>query len=304
MVIRRTSFTEPGETLVVSPSPVQGALRFGSWVDFVGCRNDDAMVNPMAAVPLPVCSPDWGPGHQRWPGTRAQAMWHPLLWLPPRLSGRYALTDEDGNPMIESDDLWAVRVGLELTAAGLYNDIDATWTDVLSLVDIDIDSHAGINRVSEWLAGGSDEVLDVLDLSAVFEQVAQEAGSPDWALDVAMSEMDVLHAVCWASSANALLDHYNDLAEESTDVEAVKKGAEMLASLAGVSFAAVITGVRDGAANEASWWSDLTDRISSFSGSIQELTQGGPVETMVDRLMELHETYWPMMAQLAEQTTG
>lgn len=297
MATRRTSFTEPGEPLAVSPSPVQSALRFGSWVEMVGCTEDDALVTPMSSVPLPLYQQDWGHGKHRWPGTRPEAMWHPLLWLPPHLAGRYSMTAADGSTMIESDDLWAVRLAYEMTYSGLYDEDTATWTDVLSLVDIDIDTPEGVDRVGRWLNGSRDADLDKLDLSPIFAELNRQQDDADWAIRLAQSEMDSLRVIAWSSAAGSLLDHCEDIAEESKSLEDTKQGVGLLAAMAALSFAQLPGGPRDGASGEAAWWARLSQQIEAFHGTLKELSEG-LVEDMVGRLLEIHETYQPKVEQM------
>lgn len=299
MITRRSFFTEPGEPLIVSPSPVQAAIRFGTWTDFAGVMPDTALVSPMSSVPLPIYPPNWGPGRKRWEGTRPEAMWHPLMWLPPRLAGRYSMVGSDGEPMVESDDLWAVRIAYELMVSGLYEEESGTWLDVLSTIGLNIDEPGDLARVRAWLDGGEDRDLDRLDLTPLLDAVAEQQGDPDWAMSTATDEMDSLRIIAWASSAEALLDHCDDLAQESgEELEEVRRGGALIASLAGVAFAQMpVDGPED--AKPAIWWAGLGDEIEGFAGTARQLLDG-PMETMVGRLMEIREVYWPQLERLEQ----
>ena len=300
MTARRPFLTQPGEPLLVAPGPVAAALRFDSWLEFSGCTEQESLLSPMSAVPLPIYPEQWAPGFRRWEGTRPSAMWHPLMWLPDRVAARYSLTDSAGRAVVESDDLWAVRVGYELTATGLYDEATGTWLDALSPAGIDTDTDAGLNRVDAWLGGVPDPDLDGLDLTPIFDEVAAAHGSADWAIGLATAQLARLQVIAWASAADALLDHCDDLAIEAADDAAeLRRGGSLMATLAGVSFAAI---PRDGhdpsPGSEGQWWVALSDRIESFTGTATELT-AGPISQMVTRLMSIHEAYWPQLEQLA-----
>lgn len=296
MVIKRSFFTDEGEPLVVSPSPVQAALRLQAWIDFSGAPEGVTLLSPMCSVPLPVYPEVWTKPHRRWPGTSAAAMWHPLMWLPQRIAGRYVAAADE--PLLEGDDLWAARVAYELTASGLYDEATGAWTDVLSLIDIDIDDPASLERVQRWLDGADDRELDDLDLTPIFDEVAEQRGDEDWARKLAEAEIPSLRIVAWASASEALLDHCEDITNGTHhDLDELRFGGELLASLASGSFAQ-LPPTPSSSPDETAWWLDLADRIGEFTGSAADLVSG-PFDTMVGRLMEIREDYWPRMEELA-----
>lgn len=89
----------------------------------------ERVLGPLCAGPLPVSTkgPDGRP--ERWARANPAFMWHPLMWLPPHLALRSqyrAIDDCQGggtseDTTIESDEIWTIRVALELVNSGLYN---------------------------------------------------------------------------------------------------------------------------------------------------------------------------------------
>jgi hypothetical protein len=127
-------------------------------------------------------------------------MWHPLMWLPRGLCERFYLNDSDGNPTRREPDLvYMVRVALELTAAGLYDAETGAWLDVLSARGLDIESRRVRRRVSKWLDGAHDDVLDSIDLPPILSP------NEDWAFGEAVDLAAPLREAVWAIVANDLV---------------------------------------------------------------------------------------------------
>ena len=210
---RRSLLTEPDEHLLLPPSFLGANQRLESWCAYTGMSPDDVLHSPLVSVPLPLAA-TIPPGRRRWDGIRPEAMWHPLLWLPPRVtSGRQIRVEETGRTWREGPDEWAVRVALELSESApievggrkwvrmynfaganfvrpvtehdrylvdLYDPHTGTWLDVLSTVGLDTDDPADLARVERWLEGAPDPALDAIDL----ERLLLAGGrNPDWALD-------------------------------------------------------------------------------------------------------------------------
>jgi hypothetical protein len=164
-------------------------------------------------------------------------------------------------------------------------------------VDIDIDDPGALDRVQKWLDGGDDRVLNELDLGPIFDESAGQRGDEDWARRLAEAEMPSLRVVAWASASEALLDHCDDITSGNPDdFEELRFGGELLASLASGSFAQMPP--TPASPDQGKWWLDLADTIGGFTGSTDELVSG-PFDTMVGRLMEIREDYWPQMEELA-----
>lgn len=122
--LRRTTIHEPGESLLVSASPVEMALRFRDFQEMIGVANAFLYVSPLVTTPIPVYPASAfdeavdRPGHRRrWAGVHATAMWHPLTWLTPELAFRRRLVNAPEE--WETNDHWVVRLAIEMAAAGL-----------------------------------------------------------------------------------------------------------------------------------------------------------------------------------------
>jgi hypothetical protein len=83
----------------------------------------------------------------------------------------------------ESEEEWMVRVSLELTASGFYDTDTATFLDVMDWIHIDVDTEAGRRRIADWLAGVSDDDLDLFATGLELEGHLKSSNSPDWALN-------------------------------------------------------------------------------------------------------------------------
>jgi len=210
---RRSSDLGPGEHLLLPASVLDTTARLTAWKEFTGLGDDDLLLSPLSAVPLPM---PWTvpAGRRRWAGLRPEAMWHPLLWLPRRLATPCLLHDPArGRTRGEAYDEWALRVVLELVESApvvveggrwlllhdpahgrhvrpaepgddalepLYDVHSGTWLDVLATVGLDVDDPADLGRVRAWLDGAPDAALDGVDL----DRHLRARGRDDaWALD-------------------------------------------------------------------------------------------------------------------------
>ncbi|QQD76286.1 hypothetical protein I8920_00435 [Curtobacterium sp. YC1] len=80
-----------------------------------GIDAEHLLIDPVVTIPLPLSLvPDDETEPLRWPGTVPTMLWHPLAWLPERLSQPLTVTIDDGEEVTETDQEWAVRVALEL----------------------------------------------------------------------------------------------------------------------------------------------------------------------------------------------
>ena len=150
---RRSYMTEPGEPLEVASSVLRSAVRHRVFATDTGIDPAWMRPNPLCCVPLLTYPDAWPAGRRRWPRLRAAMLWHPLLWLPDRLATRYTLVDESDICSTEPDDIWCLRVCLELQAAGIYDPDTGTWLDVLSLAGLNCDDADTERRLDRWLPG-------------------------------------------------------------------------------------------------------------------------------------------------------
>ena len=297
--------TEPGEPLEVASSTLRSAARYRTWAADTGIGAEWLTPQPLCCVPLPVYPAGWPAGRRRWPGLRPAMMWHPLLWLPERLATRYTLLDDTGGRSTEPDDVWALRVCLEVQASGLYDADTGSWLDVLSLAGLDGDDPDTATRVAAWLNGRPDPVLDGLDLT----EHVDRPGDPDWAVFAAIAELPALQVISWAVTALDLLEACEELTETGGDTGRVRRAAAAIAALAGTNLRGLpddgglsVTGDRDPPADEPpagrgvnaedAWWDGMVNRIRLFTGDSGELL-GTLVRDMADRLAIILDLYAP-----------
>lgn len=207
---RRPLVTAPGESLLLLAEPWSRADRFQQMVDATGLDPDLLFDSDLLSMPLPLYFgvPD---GRRRWQGVRPDVLWCPLFWLPERLAKRAAVTYPDGSRVLETGDQWALRVALEMSAAGMYDPDSGEWFDVLAAWGLDITDDVDWARVSEWLDGAADPVLDEVSLDAFF-------ATDDDGVFHAMSRLlePTLRGAMWSHTAGALTGLVGFLADPAS----------------------------------------------------------------------------------------
>lgn len=293
---RRTLQNEPGEALLIARSALDTATRFSDWLDLSGLPAERVLADPLISVPVPLASARDGDA-RRWPAAvNPEIMWHPLMWLPERLARRYRVEAEDGSTRVESDAEWVVRLALELSMSSLYDLDSGTWLDVLSTVDLDIDDPAVQERVSTWLHGGADDILDNIDLSPL---VDVEAG-PDWALESAEEILPTLQPASWALLSDDLTKLVLEVVEGAATLEEARHQTDMIASLA-ISALASVPAAGDEEA-PAALWRRVIAELPHFDGSLDDLL-AGPLDQLSESFYAIRDDYWPFLELLAEATT-
>jgi hypothetical protein len=176
--VRRRRWVNDPESLLLSASPVADLEATVQAARFFGADPGGLLMSRMCTVPL-LLPETPRPVKRRFPdGVQAEALWHPLLWLPDSVSGRRTVPgDGRDGPRPEFDDAYAIRIAVTLMGAALYDPSDGTWADVLSLAGIDTDQEDHLARVRAWLGGGSDPALDAIDLSPYITPAAEELGA-------------------------------------------------------------------------------------------------------------------------------
>lgn len=213
--LRRRCILAPGTGLLLNDSALDAPERLDAFVALSGLDPTTLVTSRYCALPLPSAPT------RDATGVRSGYMWHPLMWLPPRLAGRMELPDGT----VEDRDGWAIRVSLELTVSGLYDPTSGSWFDVLAAVGIDVDNEVDQARVQDWLDGYPDEALDALSLSEHLDS----AGTW-WALDVAAEIRPVLREASDALVSNEL----SALVDAMTAPDSAARQEERRASLAAV----------------------------------------------------------------------
>lgn len=183
-----------GRVELVELGPATLGERLAEFVAETGLPNAQTVVGPMTAIPLPLYPTEF-PDGRRWAGVRPEVMWHPVMWLPRSPSQRRMIQTTNGVE-VEGDEMWAARVLLLLSAAGLHDEDNGTWLDVLAMYNIHVDTPEGRIRVQQWIDGFDDPDLNLIDL----DPLAGFPTDPDWAFAAANSSQEVLrpmsHYVC------------------------------------------------------------------------------------------------------------
>lgn len=233
---RRQWLTEPNEAIVLSTSAVRDLARAGEFAEAVGLDTGDIVLSRLSTVPFP--SPDVasGDGNRPWAGFEASFAWHPLAWLPEYVKARRAIPGvtytDDGSPVYETDDQYAARLAMELSASGLYDEVTGTWLDALAGFDLDIDTTEGLLRVQNWLSGDIDFDLDTLDLSEYFA-----TDDPDWALSAVLTLGDTFGNAAMHCAAADLREVVRSAVDDLLDAEAKdERGSSAAEALDDMSF--------------------------------------------------------------------
>lgn len=320
---RRPYLTEPGDPLLLPGSPIEHSLVYTRYQHHTGVPHEDMHTSTLVAVPIPLPPVDGFTEGRRWPNTRAEMMWHPLMWLPDWVTARYEV---DGR--VESADEFSVRVAIQLSECGLYDPVTGTWTDVLAEAGIDIDDPADLERVRQWLAGGEDSLLDnvtdviseVMDMAPVASEAAAEhLGVPMEDLEALVLGYDELHAhrlaretlpilreASWALTAEELLDALDDMADgdvvegaNPTDDDAAdyawNPGARRDLTVAFVQLAREFLA----GSEEVSRLDEVEQQLGAFHGDEHELFTG-PVAALRELLEEVRHHYQATLDALAK----
>lgn len=321
MFHRRPFLLHPGQSLIAAGDPIQAALDYQVSAEALGISPDHLMASRMTAVAIPENSGrPANRSRRRWEGTRPEMMWLPLLWLPHRLASRYRFQVVDGEvfaidpsspraenvltkPAVgfevytETQDLWALRVALEIEASGVYDTDTGTWFDVLAYIGINVDTPNHLARVQRWLDGADDNDLDLLDTGLELDRLITDQRDPTWALSSALSMHQSMLEGVWARGADSLLGMTDDLAVsimsgEVTKVAQAKSILSTVCMLAASWMQWYQSRPSDAKSAESLWWHEKATAISKFRGSLDDLSIG-PMKAIALRLQVIREDCWP-----------
>jgi hypothetical protein len=293
---RRRCLTSPGEPLLLARDPIESVIRFGQFAEQSGIDTTELVASHTVAVPLPIWPESWPACTRRWTGARSELMWHPLMWLPRHLANRVELPVEGNRQRRqESDDEWAIRVALEMTASGLYDQTTGTWLDVLATVDIDVDQPRAQARLATWLAGGPDSTLDGIDLT----HLTSSQEDPHWSSWAAVDLAPVLRRYSWALGSDALIDTLDSLPAEIDRYGMDRDAAVGVATTVATVGSTWIEGFPNSDGAEALRRSAV-ELVDSSPSTVAALIEG-PIARMSAALLEVRERFWPVMdSEIAE----
>jgi len=314
---RRPFLLAPHTPLVAAGDPIQAALDYATSIEALGISPEHIVVSRMASIAIPENSGrPRDRSRRRFPGTRADIMWLPLMWLPPRLAtkARFQLVDGDAfaiDPSFpgvtnvltkpakgfevytETDDLWALRLALELEAAGIYDTDSGTWFDTLAYIGIDMDKPSDVARVRRWLDGNKDADLDMLDTGLEMDRIITDQNDPMWALSSALSIHQTMLDRVWADGADSLLGMCDDLtlAVVSKEVTSVDQALRIISTVCQLSSGWMRwyqARPDDARQAESAWWVETNAWLARFTGTLDELISG-PLTVISSRLQGIRE---------------
>ncbi len=291
-VPRRVGQQAPGTQLLLDEDIIESSRRARAFSEFSGVAVRDMVLTPLSSLPVPIYNFATTPegratGLRRWAGTKPDAMWHPLMWLPPRLSRRFRYKDLAGREVYESDHLWAARVAMELHASGLYDSETGQWADVLAMSGLDVTDELDLARVEDWLAGDPDDVLDEISLDGFFN-----TDDPTWALVSLLALEDMLWQASWAITSDTLIDLVVSARDVDPDL-AVSAGS--VAASMGLSLLSGAVGAGDPVT--------LSERFLSLYTVLEETPSSSPaageaLDSLVDVLASVRDAHWPALDAL------
>lgn len=191
---KRKAYLESGRSVVLSLIPVEHVAIWGDFQDDSGIPPGSLVSSIMCPIPVPAYQADGGLPPKTRSATRAEMLWHPFLWLPEHIAARRNEDEVD-------NDLWALRVALEVQVIGLWDIEDGAWLDVCSTVGIDLDDADDLARAKEWLDGSADPALDSIDLT----DWTMDRKDPSWATYIAKEMFGGLLQVAWSEGASSQL---------------------------------------------------------------------------------------------------
>lgn len=281
--VRRRFLTEEGEALLLCHSAIDVLNRYDRWIRDSGIQPGDVASSHIVAVPLPRYS-TIEPGHRRWKGAKPSIMWHPLMWLPPRLANRTSVIAADGTELVEPEYLWQIRVCLELTASGLYDPQSGTWLDILSTIGMDVTDAETRQRIQDWLDGNDDDGLDAIDLSFHLD-----LPDIDWGMSLALDIHTEVNNAAWALMANDLLSIADIISSgQTSSIDDARNTIDTVLLLGREIFAGVPS---SNPGDNSRFWDSVEQRANTATtpeGLVKSCVQ--PLETYLTRI---RDAYWP-----------
>lgn len=277
MTNRRPYLTGPGDSLILPPSSFALNTLYESWVADTGIEPDRLVFSALVGSPLPLR--DFGRGPRGWDPQMNPAMfWHPLFWLPEAIA--LPLPPFDETEPEEPLDSWALRVGWEVVWSGMYDAEDGTWVDILSAYGLNIEERSVQARITAWLAGAADPVLDIIDLSDYV------TADQDATLALVADQIEPFRTAAWGVHADELLTglgHTLQAAKNEQDVRWAVAQFSYIALIAlgdtpplndgGQPFAGPWRTIMEEAENPNVPYATVQSRVTYLQQSLQSLAQ-------------------------------
>jgi len=182
-----------GDDLLCCKSGYQLILGWEDFTSHAGLQPEMVFSDSVITTPIPL--------RTRVSTLTPEALWHPLFWLPEWLQ----LADG------ELETVWAVRVGLAMTEAGIYAP-RLGWRDLLYDIDLHTSDEDDGARILSWLAGTADDQLDQLSLEPYLDQVDQTEIA-----EIADAITPAVEARAWALMADELVEIAAEVLDDGED---------------------------------------------------------------------------------------
>lgn len=306
---RRPFLLLPGEPLLIPHNATNLAVRTTEFTQQTGLEVSDCIMTTAVPLPLPFYRDDYASTPRRIDAMKTSFMWHPLAWLPTDVAGRYTMTDDEGNSIMEPDDVWQVRIALIMNEAGLYDVETGTWFDILSAFGIDIDDPDDYARVDAWRNGEPDTELDAIepDLASMIQSIDDDQ---DWAIKAAAEIVDLAFAVSWGELAYSIKTEFDEITSpliegKTDDVRAVARELDGVAWL-GLSmlFHVPVKVLEEGTAeniddgpNSEEFWQGVVNTIEESDSPEDAIDL---IDNALGAIIAYAEPFTPALGQVGE----
>lgn len=280
--------TGPGDSLILPPSSFNLATMFETFVTDTGIDPDRLVYDPVVGAPLPMR--DYGRGPQGWdPALNPAMFWHPLFWLPDAIAVPLDFHDQNGDEQEESLDLWALRVAWEVVWSGMYDAEDGTWADILDLYGLDVDAPDVQARITAWLGGAPDPVLDTINLSAYISE------TQDTTVLLVVDQAEPFRTASWGVHADELVTGLGHLLREANTEEEYRWAVGQIAYVATLALGDTPP-LNDGGQPFAAAWATITEEADNPNTAIQTIQ--ARAQYLQQSLTSLARVFYPEYQQL------
>jgi hypothetical protein len=285
---RRSYMTGPGDSLILPPSSFNLATMFESFVADTGIDPDRLVFDPVVGSPLPMR--DYGRGPQGWdPELNPAMFWHPLFWLPDAIAVPLDFHDQNGDEQEEDLNLWALRVAWEVVWSGMYDAEDGTWADILSLYGLDVEAPDVQARITAWLSGAADPVLDTVNLAEYISE------NQDSNVLLVVDQAEPFRTASWGVHADELVTGLGHLLRDAKTEEEYRWAVGQIAYVATLALGDTPP-LNDGGQPFAAAWATIIEEADNPSTAIQTIQ--ARAQYLQQSLTSLARVFYPEYQQL------
>lgn len=286
-LVRRSFLTEAGESLLLARSAVGVAVKYGDFFQASGLTDVEIISDPIVSVPFPRYAATDTSNEFPWSTVHPEMLWHPLFWLPTSVTERFVF-DEDGEdgPIVESDEMWLVRIALMVMSSGLYDVETGGWLDMLSTAGLDADNDEDCDRVARWQDGAADAALDAIDLSDYFTSEDRSH-----ALETSIMVVDELRPASWsilAADLHSLCAKADEMDRQEGNPAHIYSTIRIITGMC----SSLLSDVPDdnGEGSLSGFWTEQENAIQSGQLTQEEILDG-PLATTARKLDRIVNRY-------------